>query len=153
MLWCAACCEPYHIYCLQPEDLPLSWKNDFSDKSLQDWICRRCSFCQICGLPGDIECASIDEEGIDQNIFLREKNDNTGKQKLQKSDKYSDTKDEISSRRKRLRCVQCEAVFHSDCLQPSQQNLIKAQGAQWVRSIWHCPLTILLGKSVNITWL
>ena len=142
MLWCASCCEPYHIYCLHPEDLPLSWKNDFSDIILQDWICRRCSFCQICGLPGDVGSASIDEEDIDENIYLREKDHNVGKQKLEKNEKYLETKDEISIRRKRLRCVQCEAVFHSDCLQPSQQKLIKAQGAQWVRYICHCALLL-----------
>ena len=139
MLWCAACCEPYHIYCLQPEDLPLSWKNDFNDKSLQDWICRRCSFCQICGLPGDIESASIDEEDIDENM-----EDNVSKKRLEKSEKYSETNGDISIRRKRLRCMQCEAVFHSDCLQPSQQNLIKAQGTQWVRYIYSFIETNLL---------
>ena len=131
MLWCAACCEPYHIYCLQPEDLPLSWKNDFSDKNLQDWICRRCSSCQICGLPGDIESANNDKENIDENIYLGKKY-NVGKKKIEKNEENSEANCDISVRR-RLKCTQCETVFHSDCLQPSQQKLIKAQGSQWVR--------------------
>ena len=138
MLWCAACCEPYHVYCLQPEDLPLSLKNDFSDKNLQDWICRRCSPCIICGLPGDIESGSTEKHGTNEMSCLREKDGGWGKMRIEKGENYSEKCDNIPTTRRRLRCMQCEAVFHSDCLQTSQQKMIKAQGERWVRFMYHC---------------
>ena len=136
MLWCAACCEPYHIYCLQPEDLPLPSKDAFGDKNLQDWICRRCSLCRICGLPGDIESDSTEKHGINEISSLREKDGGLGKMRIEKSEKYLEKSDNTPNTRKRLRCTQCEAVFHSDCLQPSQQKMIKAQGERWVRFMY-----------------
>ena len=105
MLWCTVCCEPYHSFCLQAEDLPLK-QNSSVPEEHNDWICRRCALCKICGQPGE---------------SLNNLNEN-------------------ESERKRLKCRQCRCVFHSDCLQPSQQKLIDSQGDNWV-SIFFYSLT------------
>ena len=131
MLWCAVCCEPYHPFCLDPDDLPLCWDGTFG-KNFQDWICRRCSICQICGLPGDLgradkanelenskqgEYSSSDESDVDTKAKKRRKLSKKRQKQL---------------KRERLRCRGCGGAFHSDCLQPSQQKMIKSQGSQWV---------------------
>ena len=105
MLWCTVCCEPYHSFCLQPEDLPLKQNSSVLEEH-NDWICRRCALCKICGQPGE----SLNNLNGDE------------------------------SERKRLKCRQCRCVFHSDCLQPSQQKLIDSQGDNWV-SIFFYNLT------------
>jgi hypothetical protein len=43
MLYCMACCEPHHPFCLPQEDLPSS------DLEEQAWVCTRCSVCKVCG--------------------------------------------------------------------------------------------------------
>ena len=43
MLYCMACCEPHHPFCLPQEDLPSS------DLEEQTWVCTRCSVCKVCG--------------------------------------------------------------------------------------------------------
>lgn len=43
MLFCKACCEPYHPFCLNAEELPQSAEAE------NDWVCRKCAQCQICG--------------------------------------------------------------------------------------------------------
>ena len=43
MLYCIACCEPHHPFCLEQEDLPNS------DLEEQAWVCNRCSVCKVCG--------------------------------------------------------------------------------------------------------
>ena len=43
MLYCIACCEPHHPFCLEQEDLPSS------DLEEQAWLCNRCSVCKVCG--------------------------------------------------------------------------------------------------------
>ena len=43
MLYCVACCEPHHPFCLAQEDLPSS------DLEEQAWVCTRCSVCKVCG--------------------------------------------------------------------------------------------------------
>lgn len=45
MLYCASCCEPFHPFCLQEEDLPQS------DKAEEGWVCMRCVSCKVCGGP------------------------------------------------------------------------------------------------------
>ena len=45
MLYCASCCEPFHPFCLQEEDLPQS------DKAEEGWVCSRCVRCKVCGEP------------------------------------------------------------------------------------------------------
>ena len=46
MIYCLSCCEPFHTFCLQPEDLPQTSEIEKS------WVCKRCSDCQICGNVG-----------------------------------------------------------------------------------------------------
>lgn len=43
MLLCKNCCEPYHPFCLNPEELPQTSEAEIN------WICRKCIQCQICG--------------------------------------------------------------------------------------------------------
>ncbi|XP_059194436.1 histone-lysine N-methyltransferase 2B isoform X2 [Centropristis striata] len=42
MLYCQVCCEPYHQFCLEPADRP-------SEENKENWCCRRCKFCHVCG--------------------------------------------------------------------------------------------------------
>lgn len=42
MLYCQVCCEPFHQFCLEPEDRP-------SEENKENWCCRRCKFCHVCG--------------------------------------------------------------------------------------------------------
>ncbi|XP_048848986.1 histone-lysine N-methyltransferase 2B-like isoform X2 [Brienomyrus brachyistius] len=42
MLFCQVCCEPFHWFCLEPEERPLVENKD-------KWCCRRCKFCHVCG--------------------------------------------------------------------------------------------------------
>eukprot|EP00094_Tigriopus_californicus_P001742 TCALIF_01684-PB protein Name:"Similar to trx Histone-lysine N-methyltransferase trithorax (Drosophila virilis)" AED:0.11 eAED:0.18 QI:0/0.63/0.41/0.91/0.90/1/12/267/3483 len=44
-IFCHACCEPYHPFCLTMAELPQSAEAE------KDWVCRRCAICQICGNP------------------------------------------------------------------------------------------------------
>lgn len=44
-IFCHACCEPYHPFCLTTPELPQSAEAE------KDWVCRRCAICQICGNP------------------------------------------------------------------------------------------------------
>ena len=43
MLFCKSCCEPYHPFCLNPEELPQTSEAEVN------WVCRKCIQCQICG--------------------------------------------------------------------------------------------------------
>uniref|UniRef100_W5M8W3 [histone H3]-lysine(4) N-methyltransferase n=1 Tax=Lepisosteus oculatus TaxID=7918 RepID=W5M8W3_LEPOC len=42
MLYCQVCCEPFHRFCLEPGERPLQ-------ENKENWCCRRCKFCHVCG--------------------------------------------------------------------------------------------------------
>ncbi|KAL2083852.1 hypothetical protein ACEWY4_019370 [Coilia grayii] len=42
MLYCQVCCEPFHRFCLDPAERP-------SEDNKENWCCRRCRFCHVCG--------------------------------------------------------------------------------------------------------
>ncbi|KAJ8005312.1 hypothetical protein DPEC_G00145320 [Dallia pectoralis] len=42
MLYCQVCCEPFHRFCLDPTEQP-------SDENKENWCCRRCKCCHVCG--------------------------------------------------------------------------------------------------------
>ncbi|XP_017279835.1 histone-lysine N-methyltransferase 2B isoform X2 [Kryptolebias marmoratus] len=42
MIFCQICCEPFHTFCLPSEERPLQ-------ESKENWCCRRCRFCNVCG--------------------------------------------------------------------------------------------------------
>uniref|UniRef100_A0A8C8DIC4 [histone H3]-lysine(4) N-methyltransferase n=1 Tax=Oryzias sinensis TaxID=183150 RepID=A0A8C8DIC4_9TELE len=42
MIFCQICCEPFHSFCLTPEECP-------QEDSKENWCCRRCKFCHVCG--------------------------------------------------------------------------------------------------------
>ncbi|XP_035480433.2 histone-lysine N-methyltransferase 2A isoform X1 [Scophthalmus maximus] len=42
MLYCQVCCEPFHQFCLDPAERP-------SEENKENWCCRRCKFCHVCG--------------------------------------------------------------------------------------------------------
>ncbi|MBN3295615.1 KMT2B methyltransferase, partial [Amia calva] len=42
MVYCQVCCEPFHVFCLEPGERPLQ-------ESKENWCCRRCKFCHVCG--------------------------------------------------------------------------------------------------------
>ncbi|KAM6910449.1 histone-lysine N-methyltransferase 2B [Xenentodon cancila] len=42
MLYCQVCCEPFHQFCLEPAEQP-------SEENKENWCCRRCKFCHVCG--------------------------------------------------------------------------------------------------------
>ncbi|XP_031432702.1 histone-lysine N-methyltransferase 2A isoform X2 [Clupea harengus] len=42
MLYCQACCEPFHRFCLDPTERP-------SEEKKENWCCRRCRSCHVCG--------------------------------------------------------------------------------------------------------
>uniref|UniRef100_A0A3B5JYT2 [histone H3]-lysine(4) N-methyltransferase n=1 Tax=Takifugu rubripes TaxID=31033 RepID=A0A3B5JYT2_TAKRU len=42
MLHCQVCCEPFHRFCLEPAERP-------SEENKENWCCRRCRFCHVCG--------------------------------------------------------------------------------------------------------
>ncbi|KAM8884680.1 histone-lysine N-methyltransferase 2B isoform 2-T2 [Synchiropus picturatus] len=42
MIYCQICCEPFHSFCLSPEERPL-------EETKENWCCRRCKFCHVCG--------------------------------------------------------------------------------------------------------
>ncbi|XP_072304065.1 histone-lysine N-methyltransferase 2B isoform X2 [Eucyclogobius newberryi] len=42
MLYCQICCEPFHSFCLSPEERP-------QEENKENWCCRRCKFCHVCG--------------------------------------------------------------------------------------------------------
>ena len=41
LLFCKSCCEPYHPFCLNPEELPLTSEAEIN------WLCRKCIQCQV----------------------------------------------------------------------------------------------------------
>nr|XP_057902368.1 histone-lysine N-methyltransferase 2A isoform X2 [Doryrhamphus excisus] len=42
MIYCQICCEPFHSFCLSTEERPLQ-------ENKENWCCRRCKFCHVCG--------------------------------------------------------------------------------------------------------
>lgn len=42
MIYCQMCCEPFHHFCLPPDDRP-------KKENKENWCCRRCKFCHVCG--------------------------------------------------------------------------------------------------------
>ncbi|XP_028317360.1 histone-lysine N-methyltransferase 2B isoform X3 [Gouania willdenowi] len=42
MIFCQICCEPFHSFCLSPEERPL-------EENKENWCCKRCKFCHVCG--------------------------------------------------------------------------------------------------------
>ncbi|XP_023265562.1 histone-lysine N-methyltransferase 2B-like isoform X2 [Seriola lalandi dorsalis] len=42
MIFCQICCEPFHSFCLLPEERP-------KEENKENWCCRRCKFCHVCG--------------------------------------------------------------------------------------------------------
>ncbi|KAM9340231.1 histone-lysine N-methyltransferase 2B [Symphorus nematophorus] len=42
MIFCQICCEPFHSFCLSPEERP-------AKENKENWCCRRCKFCHVCG--------------------------------------------------------------------------------------------------------
>uniref|UniRef100_A0A673AL05 [histone H3]-lysine(4) N-methyltransferase n=1 Tax=Sphaeramia orbicularis TaxID=375764 RepID=A0A673AL05_9TELE len=42
MLYCQVCCEPFHQFCLDQAERP-------SEENKENWCCRRCKFCHVCG--------------------------------------------------------------------------------------------------------
>uniref|UniRef100_A0A8C1F9K9 [histone H3]-lysine(4) N-methyltransferase n=1 Tax=Cyprinus carpio carpio TaxID=630221 RepID=A0A8C1F9K9_CYPCA len=42
MIYCQMCCEPFHLFCLPPDDRP-------KEENKENWCCRRCKFCHVCG--------------------------------------------------------------------------------------------------------
>ncbi|XP_074542935.1 histone-lysine N-methyltransferase 2B isoform X2 [Halichoeres trimaculatus] len=42
MIFCQICCEPFHSFCLTPEERPVK-------ENKENWCCRRCKFCNVCG--------------------------------------------------------------------------------------------------------
>ncbi|XP_023648005.2 histone-lysine N-methyltransferase 2A isoform X2 [Paramormyrops kingsleyae] len=45
MVYCQVCCEPFHPFCLEPWERPL-------EENKENWCCRRCRFCHVCGHKG-----------------------------------------------------------------------------------------------------
>ncbi|XP_039197696.1 histone-lysine N-methyltransferase 2A isoform X3 [Crotalus tigris] len=43
-VYCQVCCEPFHKFCLEVNERPL-------EDQLENWCCRRCKFCHVCGRP------------------------------------------------------------------------------------------------------
>ncbi|XP_058050481.1 histone-lysine N-methyltransferase 2A isoform X4 [Ahaetulla prasina] len=41
-VYCQVCCEPFHKFCLEVNERPL-------EDQLENWCCRRCKFCHVCG--------------------------------------------------------------------------------------------------------
>ncbi|EPQ01795.1 Histone-lysine N-methyltransferase MLL [Myotis brandtii] len=41
-VYCQVCCEPFHRFCLEENERPL-------EDQLENWCCRRCKFCHVCG--------------------------------------------------------------------------------------------------------
>ncbi|KAM4550681.1 histone-lysine N-methyltransferase 2B [Fundulus diaphanus] len=42
MIFCQICCEPFHDFCLTPDERP-------KEETKENWCCRRCKFCHVCG--------------------------------------------------------------------------------------------------------
>ncbi|XP_019723294.1 histone-lysine N-methyltransferase 2A [Hippocampus comes] len=42
MVFCQICCEAFHNFCLSAEERPLG-------ENKENWCCRRCKFCHVCG--------------------------------------------------------------------------------------------------------
>ncbi|XP_072324982.1 histone-lysine N-methyltransferase 2B-like isoform X2 [Scyliorhinus torazame] len=42
MVYCQVCCEPFHSFCLDEKERP-------STDQKENWCCRRCKFCHVCG--------------------------------------------------------------------------------------------------------
>lgn len=41
-VYCQVCCEPFHKFCLEESERP-------QEDQLENWCCRRCKFCHVCG--------------------------------------------------------------------------------------------------------
>uniref|UniRef100_A0A8C8VJV7 [histone H3]-lysine(4) N-methyltransferase n=1 Tax=Pelusios castaneus TaxID=367368 RepID=A0A8C8VJV7_9SAUR len=42
LVFCQVCCDPFHSFCLEEEEQPLREQEE-------NWCCRRCKFCHVCG--------------------------------------------------------------------------------------------------------
>ncbi|KAM9299354.1 histone-lysine N-methyltransferase 2A [Gastrophryne carolinensis] len=41
-VYCQVCCEPFHRFCLEEKERP-------TEDQLENWCCRQCKFCHVCG--------------------------------------------------------------------------------------------------------
>ncbi|XP_062873408.1 histone-lysine N-methyltransferase 2A [Trichomycterus rosablanca] len=42
MLYCQVCCEPFHLFCLEPSERP-------EEENKENWCCPCCKSCRVCG--------------------------------------------------------------------------------------------------------
>lgn len=56
LLYCVACCEPYHWYCAEG---PSAFREEAElEKCRVNWICLKCKVCSTCGKGGDLRTLS-----------------------------------------------------------------------------------------------
>ncbi|EMP29869.1 Histone-lysine N-methyltransferase MLL4 [Chelonia mydas] len=42
LVFCQVCCDPFHVFCLEEDEQP-------QREQEENWCCRRCKFCHVCG--------------------------------------------------------------------------------------------------------
>lgn len=57
MLHCQVCCEPFHQFCLEPAERP-------TEENKENWCCRRCKFCHVCGRKNKLSKVMRDNPSI-----------------------------------------------------------------------------------------
>ncbi|XP_066280543.1 histone-lysine N-methyltransferase 2A-like isoform X1 [Branchiostoma lanceolatum] len=96
-LYCAVCCEAFHQFCLEEEERPLDGRE-------QDWCCRRCRFCTVCGR---------------QNGVIAE-----GRRAL--------TGALSLSLPQLLQCHKCHDMYHGECLSPNYPTRPTKKKKIWI---------------------
>lgn len=107
MLYCQVCCEPFHQFCLELAERP-------SEENKENWCCRRCKFCHVCGKKNKnskVICLLLDISAL-VSVNLQELYFSCLLQPL-------------------LECERCQNCYHASCLGPNYPKQNKKKKS-WV---------------------
>lgn len=111
MLHCQVCCEPFHQFCLDPSERP-------SNDNKENWCCRRCKFCHVCGRKNKHSKVFIYLFLITKMVCLMQSDIN---------------KTTFFLSQPLLECERCQNCYHASCLGPNYPKQNKKRKS-WVSS-------------------
>lgn len=109
MLYCQVCCEPFHQFCLEPAERP-------SEENKENWCCRRCKFCHVCGRKNKL--SKVQSTSLAYFTFLL-------------LSFFLMSSHFIFPFQPLLECERCQNCYHASCLGPNYPKQNKKRKA-WV---------------------
>ncbi|XP_031762526.1 histone-lysine N-methyltransferase 2A isoform X2 [Xenopus tropicalis] len=95
-VYCQVCCEPFHRFCLEERERP-------SEDQIENWCCRHCKFCHVCGRQQQATKESIGRQNTISDMSL-----------------------------KLLECNKCRNSYHPECLGPNYPTKPTKKKRVWI---------------------